>query len=101
MVRASGADPLIETPGEIVGAVAAVLRPAVSAQNPPGWPQNSPVWANTLDSYRMVWRCHRRLTPRYRQLVADASSSKRVHHLKSASEIAAFLEAVREERERD
>jgi adenylate kinase family enzyme len=70
-------------------------------RNPPGWPEDSPVWASTLDSYRVVWRCHRLLTPRYRQLVADASSSKRVHHLKSASEIAAFLEAVREERGRD
>jgi adenylate kinase family enzyme len=69
-------------------------------RNPPGWPENSPVWASTLDSYRVVWRCHRRLTPRYRQLVADASSSKRVHHLKSASEIAAFLAAVKQERRR-
>jgi len=66
-------------------------------RNPPGWPENSPVWASTLDSYRVVWLCHRRLTPSYRQLVADASSSKRVHHLKSASEIEAFLEAVRQE----
>ena len=69
-------------------------------RNPPGWPENSPVWASTLDSYRVVWRCHRRLTSRYRQLVADASSSKRVHHLKSASEIAAFLAAVKQERRR-
>lgn len=68
--------------------------------NPPGWPENSPVWASTLDSYRVVWRCHRRLTSRYRQLVADASSSKRVHHLKSASEIEAFLAAVKQERRR-
>jgi adenylate kinase family enzyme len=66
-------------------------------RNPPGWPENSPVWASTLDSYRVVWRCHRRLTPSYRQLVADASSLKRVHHLKSASEIEAFLEAVKQE----
>jgi hypothetical protein len=70
-------------------------------QNPRGWPQNSPVWASTWDSCRVVWRCHRLLTPRYRQLVADASSSKRVHHLKSAAEIEAFLEVVKEERGRN
>jgi adenylate kinase family enzyme len=63
-------------------------------QNPEGWPENSPVWSSTLDSYRVVWLCHRRLTPRYRQLVADASSSKRVHHLKSPAEMKAFLRAV-------
>ena len=66
-------------------------------RNPPGWPENSPVWASTLDSYRVVWRCHRLLTPRYRQLVADASSSKRVHHLKSAAEIEALVAAVKQE----
>jgi len=69
-------------------------------QNPEGWPENSPVWTSTLDSYRVVWRCHRRLTPRYRQLVADASSSKRVHHLKSPAEMKAFLRAVEQEHRR-
>jgi adenylate kinase family enzyme len=66
-------------------------------RTPPGWPEDSPVWASTWSSYRVVWLCHRHLTPRYRQLVADASSSKRVHHLKSASQIEAYLEAVRQE----
>ena len=69
-------------------------------KNPPGWPENSPLWASTLQSYRNVWRCHRWLTPKYRQLVADARSCKRVHHLKSAREIAAFLQAVQREHRR-
>jgi adenylate kinase family enzyme len=69
-------------------------------RNPPGWPEDSPVWSSSWDSYRVVWLCHRRLTPRYRRLVADAASSKRVHHLKSAAEIEAFLEAVRQEHRR-
>jgi adenylate kinase family enzyme len=38
---------------------------------PEGWPEDNPIWSSTLDSYKVVWRCHRRLTPRYRQLVAD------------------------------
>jgi adenylate kinase family enzyme len=60
-------------------------------RNPKGWPENTPVWESTLDSYRVVWRCHRRLTPRYRELVAQAASSKRVHHLRSRAEMKAFL----------
>ena len=51
--------------------------------NPEGWPADSPMWSSTLDGYRVVWLCHRGLTPRYRQLVADLAASKRVHHLKS------------------
>jgi len=66
-------------------------------RNPHGWPENCPVWSGALNSYRVVWRCHRLLTPRYRQHVADASSSKRVHHLKSPAEMKSFLHAVRQE----
>ena len=65
--------------------------------NPEGWPENSPIWSSTLAGYRVLWRCHCRLTPRYRRLVADASSSKRVHHLKSPAEMKAFLQAVKQE----
>jgi adenylate kinase family enzyme len=63
--------------------------------SPEGWPENSPLWSSTLNSYRVVWRCHRRLTPRYRQLVAEAAASKRVHHLKSPADMRAFLQATR------
>ena len=64
---------------------------------PEGWPEDSPIWSSTLDSYRVVWLCHRRLTPRYRQLVADAASTKRVHHLRSPAEMRTFLEAIKQE----
>jgi adenylate kinase family enzyme len=63
-------------------------------RNPKGWPENTPVWESTLDSYRVVWLCHRRLTPRYRQLLADAASSKRVHHLRSRAQMKAFLREI-------
>ena len=65
--------------------------------NPEGWPLGSPIWASTISSYRVLWRCHRRLTPRYRQLVAEAAASKRTHHLKSPREIRVFLDAIRRE----
>jgi len=62
-------------------------------KTPPGWPENSPLLQSSFDSYRVVWLCHSRLTPRYRQLVAEASS-KRVYHLRSYSEMNRFLAAV-------
>jgi adenylate kinase family enzyme len=64
---------------------------------PEGWPENSPIWSSTVNSYKVVWRCHRRLTPRYRQLGAQMAASKRVHHLKSPGEARAFLDAIRRE----
>jgi adenylate kinase family enzyme len=65
---------------------------------PEGWPENSPMWRSTMDSYSVLWLCHRRLTPRYRQLVADVAAFKRVHHLKSPAEMTAFLGAIARER---
>lgn len=64
---------------------------------PQGWPENSPIWASTMNSYRVLWLCHRRLTPKYRQLVADAVASKRIHHVKSPAEMTAFLNAIKRE----
>ena len=63
-------------------------------QNPDGWPKNSPLWESTLDGYRVIWRCHRRLTPTYRQRAAEAAASKQVHHLTSRAAMRAFLQAV-------
>jgi hypothetical protein len=63
--------------------------------NPEGWPESSPIWSSTLSSYKVLWLCHRRLTPRYRQLVADAAASKRVYHVKSPAEMVAFLNTIK------
>ncbi len=68
-------------------------------KNPEGWPPNSPIWGSTIHCYKVLWRCHRSLTPRYRHLVAEAVTSKRVYHLRSPRQIAAFREAVRREQE--
>jgi adenylate kinase family enzyme len=64
---------------------------------PEGWPENSPMWSSTLDSWRVVGLCERHLAPKYRELVAHASPSKRVHHLKSVSQIRGFLDTVEAE----
>ncbi len=63
-------------------------------QNPQGWPENSPVWESTLDGYRVIWLCHRSLTPKYRQHVAEAAPSKQVYHLTSRSAMKTFLQAA-------
>ena len=65
--------------------------------NPEGWPDKSPIWSSSLEGYRVVGLCHRDLTPRYRQLVADAASTKRVHHLRSPADIRSFLNAIKQE----
>jgi hypothetical protein len=65
--------------------------------DPQGWPKDSPLWSSTLSSYRVIPLCHRYLTPKYRQLVADAAGTKRVHHLKSPHAMTALLDAVRTE----
>lgn len=64
---------------------------------PEGWPKNSPMLRSTLDCYRVLWLCHRHLTPKYRTLVSEERSRKRVHHLRSPRQIEAFLASVREE----
>jgi adenylate kinase family enzyme len=48
---------------------------------PAGWPEGSPMLSSTINSYRVLWLCHRRLTPKYRELVSAARQHKRVHHL--------------------
>lgn len=65
--------------------------------NPEGWPQGSPIWRGIVNSFKVVWLCHSRLTPKYRQLVAEMSASKRVHHLKSATDMRAFFNAIKSE----
>jgi adenylate kinase family enzyme len=66
-------------------------------RTPEGWPEGSPIIKSTLNSYRVLWLCHKHLTPKYRALVATARADKRVHHLRSVGEIEALLaEAGRE-----
>ena len=65
--------------------------------DPEGWPKDSPLWSSTVSSYKVIPLCHRYMTPRYRQLVADMATSKRVHHLKSPRAVTAFLDVVRNE----
>ena len=64
---------------------------------PEGWPENSPVIRSSIQSYRVLWPCHSRLTPKYRAYVSDAAQRKRVFHLRSRQELKQFLEAIKNE----
>lgn len=65
--------------------------------NPEGWPERSPIVSSHVQSYRVLFSCHRHLTPQYRTFVEQARASTRVHHIRSPGEIRAFLAAVAQE----
>ncbi len=65
--------------------------------SPQGWPANSPIWKSSISSYRVLWPCHKRLTPKYRSYVSGVAQRKRVFHLRSLREENQFLESIREE----
>jgi adenylate kinase family enzyme len=96
--RFSAADTLIYIDLPLLTHYSRVTRRFIKGlfASPKGWPKDSPLWSSTLSSYRVIPLCHRRLTPRYRQLVVDAAS-KRVHHLRSVAQIRSFLESVKTE----
>jgi hypothetical protein len=48
--------------------------------NPEGWPENSPIFKSTLNSYRVLWPCHNTLTPAYRPLVLESINLKRINN---------------------
>ncbi|MEM9093234.1 MAG: adenylate kinase [Cyanobacteria bacterium P01_F01_bin.53] len=52
---------------------------------PAGWPENSSILKGTLKSYSVVWLCHTKLTPRYRDYVETAKATKQVFHLRWSS----------------
>jgi adenylate kinase family enzyme len=64
---------------------------------PQGWPENSPIMRSSISSYRVLWPCHSRLTPKYRSYVSEAAQQKRVFHLRSRRELKQFLEEIKKE----
>ncbi|NWF62382.1 MAG: hypothetical protein HXY43_24840 [Fischerella sp.] len=66
-----------------------------SAIKPPeGYSENSPIFKSALRSYRVLWLCHQRLTPKYREFINQARSTKQVYHLRSPKQIKQFLEGI-------
>ena len=65
--------------------------------NPAGWPESSPIVKSTITSFKVLWLCHSKLTPRYRKYIAEASEKKVVVHLKSPHAIKEYLSEMRNE----
>lgn len=63
-------------------------------KSPEGWPENSPILRSSLSSYRVLWLCHTRLTPRYREYVQRVQGTKQVYHLRSPQQITQFLRSL-------
>ena len=64
---------------------------------PEGWPENSPILKSSMNSYRALWLCHKYLTPRYREYIEQAQSTKRVYHIRSTEQISQFFESIETE----
>lgn len=62
-----------------------------AAADTPGWPEGSPLWSSSLQSYRVISACHREMTPKYRALVIRDDGSQQFHRLRSPAAIRAFL----------
>jgi adenylate kinase family enzyme len=61
---------------------------------PEGWPPNSPILKSSISSYRVLWLCHKYLTPRYREYVEQAKQTKTVYHIRSTKQISQFLQLI-------
>lgn len=64
---------------------------------PEGWPQKSPILKSSINSYRVLWLCHNYLTPRYREYIEQAQSTKSVYHIRSTKQISQFFESIENE----
>jgi adenylate kinase family enzyme len=69
-------------------------------QPPAGWPENSPILKSSLTSYRALWLCHTRLTPKYREYVEQAKSTRRVFHIQSTQQISQCVESIEKDHHR-
>ncbi|BCL38695.1 adenylate kinase [Nostoc sp. MS1] len=63
-------------------------------RQPEGWPENSPILKGSLNSYRVLWLCHKLLIPKYREYIKQAQNTKTVYHLRSTQEIAQFFKSI-------
>ena len=64
---------------------------------PEGWPQNSPILKSSLSSYRVLWLCHKYLTPKYREYIQQAQGFKRVFHIRSTQQMQQFFQFIETE----
>lgn len=64
---------------------------------PAGWPERSPILKSSLNSYQVLWLCHKRLTPKYREYVERVQKNKCVYHIQSTKQIEQLIELIETE----
>ena len=64
---------------------------------PEGWPEKSSILKGSLSSYRVLWLCYKYLTPKYREYIRHAQSTKSVYHIRSPEQISQFFELIENE----
>ena len=62
---------------------------------PEDWPDKAPLIKSTINSYKVLWLCHKKLTPAYRRYVNKVANEKTIFHLRSKKQIAEFLDLVK------
>ena len=61
---------------------------------PKGWPDRAPLLKSALSSYRVLWLCHKHLTPKYREYVRQVQNAKNVYHIRSVEQISQFYSFI-------
>ncbi|MBD2183480.1 adenylate kinase [Planktothrix sp. FACHB-1355] len=61
---------------------------------PEGWPSKSPLLKSSLNSYRVLWLCHKYLTPKYREYIKEVETTKSIYHIRSTKDISQFFELI-------
>jgi adenylate kinase family enzyme len=64
---------------------------------PAGWPEGASVIESSISSYRVLWPCHKHLTPSYRSYMLEVAKRKQTFHLRSKGEMQQFLQALKNE----
>jgi adenylate kinase family enzyme len=64
---------------------------------PAGWPENTPILKSSITSYRVLWLCDKYLSPKYREYVDRARSTKSVYHITSTEQISQFFASIENE----
>lgn len=59
--------------------------------DPEGWPENSPIISGSIQSYKVLWPCHSKLSPKYRAYCDQVSAEKSVVRIQNGKDVKALL----------
>ncbi len=65
-----------------------------SFKPPEGWPEQSPIFKSSLNSYKVILLCHKYLTPKYREYIERVKSIKSIYHIRATADIPHFFNSI-------